>query len=676
MEGFEDFTLMFDEPMPELEFDDLLDLDQQQLQTNSNAAWPIDHNPWDNTQYWTPVHPTGFDDKGFDVDFSIQPQIPQPTNSAAVGYIDGLSHPHDTPQIGLNVGQASSEPLLQTTPSVNARANGSNLHQASQEAPQQGSPAKGMLWEHLRTGQVEPTHTAHVHSAAAQGQNSLFGPGYAPGGLLRSQPSLSQTVTRLVGTAKAVRAFRKMLDRDSQGVSMTRIARLIGLASLQSRASNVSVNAANGRVSQQAPNRGQRLLDSSAARIASTSFGDSPQTGFQLKEDMITQCVGADGNRIRSDSAIASPSEPASSSALVSARSSTINSGPCEGSSAAPSGIPSGSQSPPVQNTALRAFGSTKHHSSGETATPTSSRGEVASTSALTSRDSLFDADPTPQGWPSSALDSSAESTRPSTEMYRLKRRLPRALHSIVSKNRVERGLAETANHDLSSAAARNAIDEGLNLRLLQQEAVRASGCGAGTFTIGKRVAKGLSSSPAATTAATCTPHSSAGTTALNAFAPMPSPADLKSPRTIFSERDTRRYKDHHGRPATATAIANAAPAFGAQLAALITALAFIGILLAAGSTLVDPTFLLLALLCPVAGVKGGHGGERLWGNWHRAGARTRHVATEDLDGIVECSEDNSAWLVRLASTAVDLVSSLVGNGCETGRRVADAAAR
>ncbi|KXT08939.1 hypothetical protein AC579_9526 [Pseudocercospora musae] len=77
----------------------------------------------------------------------------------------------------------------------------------------------GMLWEHLRTGQLEkpqPTHTAHVHGA---GCGELFSLAEQNGVLKEpfQRPTLPGAILRLVTTTRAVNAFAGLVKSKSNG---------------------------------------------------------------------------------------------------------------------------------------------------------------------------------------------------------------------------------------------------------------------------------------------------------------------------------------------------------------------------------------------------------------------------------------------------------------------------
>lgn len=217
MQSFDDISQFFEDPMPDMNFDDLLEPAQYQ--------WP-----WSDTQDWTLMDPT-FDD------FNSQQMLPQ------------------NPELDLVRHQQYTE---DSQSSLDMHLEDNGIH------------ANGMLWEHLRTGQLDkdkPRSTLHRRVLEREGPDSYIfdsSDGGSGGSSSSQSPfpdqigerhnsgpefarfsdrdnrgnkaSLAQMTLRLTGTQKAVKAFGGLLEKRAtrarlQNVSIKRIA-LVALAGL------------------------------------------------------------------------------------------------------------------------------------------------------------------------------------------------------------------------------------------------------------------------------------------------------------------------------------------------------------------------------------------------------------------------------------------------------------
>ncbi|KXL47295.1 hypothetical protein M433DRAFT_532583 [Acidomyces richmondensis BFW] len=157
-------------------------------------------------------------------------------------------------------GSPSQEPFS----TVNTHGNPHRVPAADQLHQPSDGTGNEMLWEHLRTGQIEPTHTAHVHDSEGSASYVFDSTGRSGSGshssrngegiLAHARPSWAQTVLRLTGTMKAIRAFGNLAKtrktRSSlQSIPLSKAALLVSLAAARAVAQQLhpqsAVNRAN-----------------------------------------------------------------------------------------------------------------------------------------------------------------------------------------------------------------------------------------------------------------------------------------------------------------------------------------------------------------------------------------------------------------------------------------------
>lgn len=200
MQLFDDFTNLSEKPTQQYDydwdqmrnFDHLLGVSDAAGSMAANARpqqMPIMQNQWhfDGQHDW----PT--------------PELP-PTGelTAPAGFRNTTGGANiQSPTSGNNCNTNEAQKFDQIHYGDDETGSGSNSHGAY--AP--------MLWEHLRTGQAQPTHTRHVHEADAEASYifSFAGGAGASSNSDKQRASLAREVLRLTGTSKAIRAFGRCL---------------------------------------------------------------------------------------------------------------------------------------------------------------------------------------------------------------------------------------------------------------------------------------------------------------------------------------------------------------------------------------------------------------------------------------------------------------------------------
>jgi len=316
---------------------------------------------------------------------------------------------------------------------------GDRQPQESLRGGQQGGSGNRLVWEHLRTGQTSRTHALLMQNTEKRLSHVVdsFGPNatdsFAGTGRRLSQPSLSSTVLRLTGATKAIRAFGRLLKSNGpkrislQLISLTTVAE--GLAKVHAPRHKVPSMSSNAALSQ--------VRAGFTAEIDATTLFDDTSRSFcrrQQKSDIIS-C----GDSKDCQPEFLPNPDPISRNSRFDHLGDTW---PLEGMSIGDylrmktniddidHQMGRGGQALPscVANAA-------KQRSS----TPASTASEgLASTSVPASTGPLLDnsTDPNaPQGRPAFAFsEGTATAASPSTEMYMLRRRIPKALHSIVDR--------------------------------------------------------------------------------------------------------------------------------------------------------------------------------------------------------------------------------------------------
>lgn len=246
--------------------------------------------------------------------------------------------------------------------------------------------------------------------------------------------------------------------------------------------------------------------------------------------------------------------------------------------------------------------------------------------SALTSRVSIFDGE-TPAYNGRSGFASASASTSPSAEMYMLKRRIPKALHSIVDRDAAVSSSSPLlkANVTGSQAVISRQANGGAYLRLDTDNYTRPSRTAtvSDTSTVLSEAKSKQATAPASPEVTLCASQADAAKTKQPRFAVAASKSGLYP--LFVSDTDTQRHRDHYGRasvPAT-SAMAGMYARLALGSALLVAALLYSGI---------SPSLLLLVLACPQAD-----------------GSKRSHAS---MLPIVQCSVENSAWLSGLRSSA------------------------
>ncbi|KAF7188645.1 hypothetical protein HII31_10307 [Pseudocercospora fuligena] len=149
------------------------------------------------------------------LDSSQVSRVPELTASANGSRVSRVSEIAATSESG----RVSSAQMLTGKQDDSVRPTG-KIAKNPQRVPSGGEAlgsGNGMLWEHLRTGQLEkpqPTHTAHVHGA---GCGELFSLAEQNGVLKEpfQKPTLPGATLRLVTTTRAVNAFAGLVKSRS-----------------------------------------------------------------------------------------------------------------------------------------------------------------------------------------------------------------------------------------------------------------------------------------------------------------------------------------------------------------------------------------------------------------------------------------------------------------------------
>lgn len=628
-EGFEDFSFALDEPLPDVDIDQMLQQFEQPATQYSNLQSPQQYS-----QDWTANN----------ADWSLM----STPDSGQGDNMGGLMFPDSD--------LLFDGPLL--TPD--------DQHDGQQQ-----------VLETYSTSAQQPTHTAHAHSAGTGSggiQSSLSissgdtGTDSRGGGTHDRAANGSANATRTFDNANA----RSNLSRSSQP-SMENSATLIGSAAARAKNSaqmdglstdgqeSASSQSMNGSRLMLRTARGQLDINANIRGIAQKGSA-TLHSGHESLEDGFKS-----GNR-KAVSVSASAGEGASAVAAK------ANSAP----SGKPSGLPHGS----------------RHQLAPALSAPRPSSNAhppdlLLSRSALTSRTSPFDREvPAYNGRPAN-IGGASLSTSPSTEMFMLKRRLPKALHSVVDRDGaaavVTSPLLQTrptnSSADITTVPSRQ-TGSGAYLRLDTDNYTRPSSASPSPAASETRSASGIASilSPAkkkqdavpvhtrpsvtTTALASALPKSAAQTASAEAAKAKQhfSDARLAASKTgrypcFESDTDTQRHRDHYGRASSSSLAASGLALVGAAvlLAALLA------------SNVVTPSLLLLALLCPSAdGSKRSHSFDRTLLSW---------LSHASMLPIVQCSVENSAWLAGprlVTSAAVEKATSLWYARCDGWRMYQD----
>ncbi|KAK0923070.1 hypothetical protein LTR57_007100 [Friedmanniomyces endolithicus] len=311
--------------------------------------------------------------------------------------------------------------------------------QESLQSGQSGGSGNRLVWEHLRTGQSSRKHALLTHDTEGRLSQVVdsFGPNatdsFAGTGRQLCQPSLSSTVLRLTGATKAIRAFGRLLKSNGpkrislQLISLTTVAEgLVKVHAPRHTAPHMSSKAALSQA-----------RTGSTADIDATTLFDDKARSFRRRQQK-SDIISCGDPKDCQPEFLPNP-DPISRNTRFDHLGDTW---PLEGMSIGDylrmktnvddmdHQMGRGGQALPscVANAA-------KQRSS----TPASTASEgLASTSVPEPAGSPLNniGDPNAhQGRPAFAFgEGTATATSPSTEMYMLRRRIPKALHSIVDR--------------------------------------------------------------------------------------------------------------------------------------------------------------------------------------------------------------------------------------------------
>jgi hypothetical protein len=305
------------------------------------------------------------------------------------------------------------------THGVYLRKSGALVSKYGQQAPQpdtggeQVSSGNGMLWEHLRTGQSQPTHTLHAHDGEGHGAYVYDGAGRsgtASTSQARSPLSLASTVLQLTGTAKAVRAFGRCLKSNgSKSISLQLVTTSILASSWAQLVPDGGHQAGGAFVVK--PARLEGHFSQNQHQVDMFGVVDRKLAAPRMQRNHVDLDTFVDPNMMASG-----PLEGMAIGDYLRMKTNfdDLDHQMGRGGQAIPGCIP---------NTAKQAS------SAGGQAT--------ASTSVPFARRSLIPESTSQQkGRPISTLGGDIErATSPSAELYMLKRRIPKSLHSIVDQD-------------------------------------------------------------------------------------------------------------------------------------------------------------------------------------------------------------------------------------------------
>ncbi|KAK4556540.1 hypothetical protein LTR86_006111 [Recurvomyces mirabilis] len=499
-----------------------------------------------------------------------------------------------------------------------------NTRSSPQSSSGSGGPSPSgnrMLWEHLRTGQIEPTHTAHLHEALSAALVNEDTGGSETGHSIRRQErtSWASSVLAVTGTAKAVRAFGRVLQSNGP----TRISlQLIRMSSVISTVAHSRQPADNGG-------------------SMATSQTSNPQGYFGLKQNLLNKFSAldakdpiADAGKQQREGYKASRASPALSS----------------------------------DEQVLRGSGM-----------------EMASTSvSLNQGGSLFNKESPAhnEGRPAFTLGEGIErAASPSTELYMLKRRIPRTLQSAASSGGAyqrlgtdnyarpipgdrDPGLSTTSRQLLVANADQDTMFKNLHNYFVADTAPPGNSSGGNL----SRLDVWANPGPAAHIAAqpeASTPRrelvtyvrSSSATDGQGRAVVAASPQLQQRAQSVEStltrvddvdivyvhkKRDTFRRRDHFGRvqqeqdgrEARVRQTYASEPSAEGGLGSVLAVVGGVLMLATASSMLsasaVDPSLLLLALLLPAKGTRGTKALARCWAHYS-------HVYGTMLENIKAC---------------------------------------
>lgn len=401
MQLFDDFTNFFEEPMPDFPLDQDEQFNRLIGVSDGTSAKSYTHAP----QCGTGVR----GNLPANAPLQIQNRLVKPSAHAANA--DDALHSAQiqrTPDYNMVL---KTEPLtLEPVSTINTRA---------QRDGRQAPNGNGLLWEHLRTGQVvqnQPTHSPRVEHEEGGNAYVFDSTGMSGSGGTGPQcprTALAQIVLRLTGTTKAVRAFGSLLNpRTPASASLLTVSvgRVAGVLR-EVRQRDEQLHASRPDRDSGAPWRIQATTPHDGRKFGGPSPGgtDAPLLSQQATNGPLEKMRTADYLRMKTNFASV---EQEGSSAFTSV--------------------------PTIRRTQKK-FGYIPLASPGEdlrdgylatTSEPASSRSALQSVNSAPQQE---EGRPTPTTLAfGESIDRSAS---PSAELYRLKRRIPKALHSIVDRN-------------------------------------------------------------------------------------------------------------------------------------------------------------------------------------------------------------------------------------------------
>ncbi|KAK0898160.1 hypothetical protein LTR02_010296 [Friedmanniomyces endolithicus] len=311
--------------------------------------------------------------------------------------------------------------------------------QESLQSGQLAGSGNRLVWEHLRTGQSSRKHALLMHDTKGRLSKVVdsFGPNatdsFAGTGRHLSQPSLSSTVLRLTGATKAIRAFGRLLKSNGpkrislQLIYLTTVAEgLVKAHAPRHTAPHMSSKAALSQA-----------RTGSTADIDATTLFDDTSRSFRRRQQK-SDIISCGDPKDCQPEFLPNP-DPISRDTRFDHLGDTW---PLEGMSIGDylrmkTNIDDIDHQMGRGGQALPSCVVIAAKQRWSTPASTASEG-LASTSVPAPTGPLLDnsRDPNaPQGRPAFAFgEGTATATSPSTEMYMLRRRIPKALHSIVDR--------------------------------------------------------------------------------------------------------------------------------------------------------------------------------------------------------------------------------------------------
>lgn len=537
--GYEDFTLMMDEPTLDFGFEDFTSFDQPQFLDQKQLFVPEDNFRQCTQQHFN-IGATSASPLGTSQDWNL-------FDHTDADNLSGHTQSFEASDSGLGLRVPHSSQLL-----------------GSPQSPRRCDPA------HTRPESVRAIHGNTYNTWHSESPEESFS-------LEASRPQDGLGALRQSTRASEGRLSAFVLDsgfeEESPGKNSENASSLLGRGNshgtLATPAAMDLTTAASGVNAAQstAPRRRHRLRSggtagaapqselSSTSAISSSSFS-RPENATALEGRPIASDVQPALRRTPQHGLNASDFMPASSTLQSRSRATQEVRVPAtqQQSRVPPVGL-NASESTPASSTLQ-----SRNRATQETrapATPQQSRVQSKSSSALLARPSPF--------------DENANSPARSTELFRLKNRIPASLEILCTPSSLRTpttaGLAAQANGGAEPSVQ---VSRGQGTRVQTQLVSAAQ----------------LTTTPSASNEA----------------------SDL---RKTFTESDTRRYKDHHGR----TVVANVAPTqssstsvlFGIVGIVLAIAILATGFASVSGLTTTTTSMLVLALLIPDSGLGKAH---------------------------------------------------------------------